>query len=131
MVLIPKESKKILLLFWNEDLIIKQLEEKRKKKEVISKWQQEQDNPFLDQVEELVKSLRCSLCLQSDVNYYDWYKWNEINTSSQVLNYWKQLWLVTVTISCQAKVFCITSLSENSVGVNSSQGTSCRFWLTT
>ena len=96
----------------------------------MSKWQQGEKDSFLEPVEELVNSLGCSLHLQSDVNCYDWYKWKDTNTSSQALNYWKQLWLVAVPISSQAEVYCITYVSENSVGVNSSKGTSCRFWLT-
>lgn len=131
MVLNPRESNKnnFTLLTWNFNSKLSW--RKKEEKGIMAKWQQGEEYLFLEQVEELVSSLGCSLRLQSDVNYYDWYRWSYINTSSQALNYWKQLWFVAVPISSQAKMYCITSVSENSVGVNSNKGTSCRFRLTT
>lgn len=80
----------------------------------MAKWQQGEKDPFLVQVEESVNGLGCSLHLPSDTNSYDWYKWHGINTSSQAVDYWKQLWLAAVPILFQLKAYCVLCLKTQS-----------------
>lgn len=76
---------------------------------------QGEEDLSLEKVKE--KWMGCSLNLQSDMNCYGWFKWKDINSFSQALKYWKQLLVVVVFISSQAKVyyvfFCFCILSES------------------
>lgn len=77
---------------------------------------QRDEDLSLEKVKE--KWTGCSPNLQSDMNCCSWFKWKDINSFSQALKYWKQLLVVVVLISSQAKVyyvffFCFCILSES------------------
>lgn len=96
---------------------------RKRKQRNLAKWQQGEEEPFLEQVEKLVDGPY----LQCDTNSYDWYKWNGINNSSQAVK-------ATMICGCSHPFpteILFYSVSKNSIWMNSSKGTSCRLWLTT
>lgn len=96
-----------------------------KKKEMMAKWQQGEEDSFLEQVEELVHNLGCSLHLESNLNCYNWYEWNiSIFLKHCITESSCGLWLLPAVPKWN---YCITFVYENLVGVNSNKGTSCGF----